>query len=119
LSRTPTALILTPAACSLHKSSIVKGDLCFPDKSQIAREILAYLADHPDAEDTLDGIVQWWLLERKIKYQKSLVQEAIADLVDQKLILTWNDSSSRRRYRANNEKAESLQKILDDRDERT
>jgi len=95
----------------LHKSSIVKGDLCFPDKSQIAREILAYLADHPDAEDTLDGIVQWWLLERKIKYQKSLVKEAIAELIDQKLILTWKDPVSRILYRANHEKAEHRRRI--------
>jgi len=32
------------------------------------REILAYLADHPDAQDTLAGIFEWWLLERKITY---------------------------------------------------
>jgi hypothetical protein len=30
-------------------------------KTEIAREILAYLLDHPDAQDTLDGISQWWV----------------------------------------------------------
>jgi len=66
---------------------IVKGDLCFPDKAQIAREILAYLAEHPDSQDTLEGIVQWWLLERKIKYQRNLVEEAINELVNNQMIV--------------------------------
>ncbi len=92
----------------------MKGDLCLPDKTQIAQEILAYLADHPDAQDTLEGIVQWWLLERKIKYQRDLVEEAIARLVDQKFILTWKDSYSRIRYRLNEHKAEVIHKILND-----
>jgi hypothetical protein len=60
----------------------VKSDLCFSDKSRIGREILAYLLEHPDAEDTVDGIVQWWLLERKIKHQGRLVKDAVSELVD-------------------------------------
>jgi hypothetical protein len=31
----------------------------------IAREILGYLDSHPEAKDTLDGIVQWWLPHRR------------------------------------------------------
>lgn len=59
----------------------MKRDLCFPDKTRIAHEILAYLVEHPEAQDTLEGIVQWWLLERKIKYQEILVKEALTKLV--------------------------------------
>ncbi len=56
-------------------------------KDEIAREILAYLAEHPDAEDSLNGIVQWWILERRIKVQVSLVQEVLSELALQKKIL--------------------------------
>ncbi len=59
---------------------------CFPDKSKIAREILSYLSAHPDAQDTLEGIVQWWLRERKSDQHTTLVKEVLGDLVTQGLI---------------------------------
>jgi hypothetical protein len=31
----------------------------------IAREIERYLADHPHAADTLEGIQRWWLREQR------------------------------------------------------
>jgi hypothetical protein len=69
------------------------------EKDEIARDILAYLAEHPDAQDTLDGIVQWWLLDRKIKYQKALVKEAIAELVQKGFVLECKVSKSLLSYR--------------------
>ncbi len=59
---------------------------CFPDKSRIAREILSYLSAHNDAQDTLDGIVQWWLRDRKSDQHTTLVKEVLGDLVTQGLI---------------------------------
>ena len=76
----------------------------------MADEILAYLADHPDAQDTLDGIVQWWLLERKIKYQKKLVGEALTELVARGFIHEWQDVDSRIHYRVNDQMTEAIQK---------
>jgi hypothetical protein len=52
-------------------------------KEEIAREILKYLSDHPDASDTREGIIAWWLMERRIKYQSMLVQETLAKLVEE------------------------------------
>lgn len=56
---------------------------CYPDKSKVAREILAYLSASPDAQDTLDGIVQWWLKEKKSDQYTMLVKEVLGDLVTQ------------------------------------
>ena len=30
------------------------------DVQQVIRNILSYLLEHPDAKDTLDGIMRWW-----------------------------------------------------------
>jgi len=59
---------------------------CFPDKARIARDIIFYLSAHPDAQDTLDGIVQSWLREHKSDQHTTLVKEVVADLVTQGLI---------------------------------
>lgn len=82
----------------------MKGDLCLPNKAQIAHEILAYLAEHPDSQDTLDGIVQWWLLERKIKYQANLVEEAISELIMNQLIVVNKRERGTNVYRLNRDK---------------
>lgn len=79
----------------------MKGTLCLPDKSQIALDIMAYLGEHPDAQDTLEGIVEWWLLERKIIYQIEIVQEVLADLVKKQLILETKSGMSGVLYRLN------------------
>jgi len=57
-----------------------------PDMTEVAREILAYLSDHPDASDTREGIIAWWLMERRIKHQSLLVQETLAKLVEQGIL---------------------------------
>lgn len=77
------------------------SDVHRPEKDEIAREILSYLSEHPSAQDTLEGIVQWWLLEKKIKYQKGLVQEALADLVADGSINWHKGMDSRSYYRIN------------------
>ena len=77
----------------------MKNDLCLPDKSQIANEILAYLAEHPDAEDTLDGIVKWWQLERKIKLSRALLENTLSQLV-KKDLLTFVRKDKEIYYRA-------------------
>src|SRR5262245_39788913 len=52
-----------------------------PLKSEMAFEILAYLVHHPKAQDTFEGIVEWWLLERYIERQRAAVEAAMEELV--------------------------------------
>lgn len=66
--------------------------------SELAKEILSYLARNPEADDTLEGIVQWWLLEHRIRTRTSQVQEALAELVELGL-LSRTHTSGRIRYR--------------------
>ena len=54
-------------------------DLPITKTFQTGYQILAYLVEHPKAQDTVEGIVEWWLLERAIKYQKTQIVKAIAE----------------------------------------
>jgi hypothetical protein len=86
----------------------VSDEVYVPGKSQVAREILAYLADHPDAQDTLDGIIEWWLLERKTIYQKKIVKEALEELVRRNLLLEYQGKDSIIYYHTNLKKFQEL-----------
>jgi hypothetical protein len=90
----------------------LEDKLGFPNKAGIAHEILAYLLDHPDAQDTLDGVVEWWLLERKMKYQIALVKDALAELVKNGLILEHKSRDSRVYYQANRGRLKEIPSML-------
>ena len=87
-------------------------DLLITDKSQLGNKILAYLVDHPKAQDTLEGIVEWWLLEQKITYETARVQEALAELVAQKMILEKKGPDSKTHYRINQKKYEEIKELV-------
>lgn len=57
-----------------------------PDISRVASEILAYLKSHPGARDSLEGIAEWWLLERRILQEMQDVKKALGELVTKGLI---------------------------------
>jgi hypothetical protein len=47
-----------------------------------APEILEYLARHPDAQDTLEGILRWWVLDSCIRNWAPRIAETVAQLVE-------------------------------------
>lgn len=84
-------------AFSIHMSR----DLLQWKKNDIARKIFAYLENHPDAGDTFEGIVQWWLLECKILQHSAEVKDALRYLEEQGLVLEDKKASGRQIYRIN------------------
>jgi len=90
----------------------VKQVLLINDESKIGNEILAYLVEHPKAQDTLEGIVEWWLLERKIEFETARVKEALSKLVARGLILEKNGSNSKIHYRINQSKYEEIKGLF-------
>ncbi len=90
----------------------MKRDLGIGEKSQISHEILDYLVEHPEARDTLEGIVEWWLLERKIKRQKDQVKKALSDLVAKGLVLEHKGGKSQTHFSINQSKYEEIQKLF-------
>ena len=90
----------------------IKPDESSTGKSQIAYEILAYLVDHPEAQDTLEGIVEWWLLEQQITRQTAKVRKALAELVTKGLILERKGKDSRTHYCINRRKYKEIRALL-------
>ena len=48
---------------------------------KLAHHILRYLREHPEAQDTIEGITVWWVSERAIKLWLPQVRKALATLV--------------------------------------
>jgi len=85
------------------------------EKHEIELEILAYFLKNPDAQDTLEGIVGWWLLETYIRKQSALVKKALSDLVDQELIIAIQNVNAQIQYQVNKEKIQEIRERIKDR----
>ena len=68
------------------------------EKSHICQEILAYLIQHPDTKDTLEGIMGWWLLEQKIVHQTTMVKEVLTELIEKGLVLEQQGKNAHSYY---------------------
>jgi hypothetical protein len=90
----------------------MNGDACLPDNSQIARSILTYLEDHPDAQDTLDGIIQSWLPDQGNQFKPTMVREVVKDLVLEGTILETKITGSQTVYRINLAKRNRMKDLL-------
>jgi DNA-binding MarR family transcriptional regulator len=86
------------------------------DQKEKAREvsyyILAYLSENPDAGDTFDGLVEWWLLRQRIKFETQNVSEAVTKLVSDGLIEEREGSDSRIFYRVNRTREQDVKSLL-------
>ena len=69
------------------------------DKVAVAYEILRYLIKNPSAQDTIEGIVDWWFLEQNIKYQKRLVKKALDMMVKDGLVIARKKTDSQTVYK--------------------
>ena len=90
----------------------MKRSLHKVEPAEIAQEILAYLAEHPGAQDTLEGIVQWWLLEQEIQRRTAQVRAALAELVARELVLERQGKDGRTHYRINRRRSAQIRELL-------
>lgn len=77
-------------------------------KRDFSKEILEYLRRHPDASDTLEGIMEWWLLNQKIICEMKRVKAAILKLVEDEWIIEIRRKNSAVRYGLNPDKRKEL-----------
>jgi hypothetical protein len=78
------------------------------NRDEIARRILIYLEENPEAQDSIEGIVQWWLLERTVHYEKIRVEEVIEELVSRNLVVARHIAGLPIMYSLNPSKLEKI-----------
>jgi hypothetical protein len=83
-----------------------------PLRAPIFYEILAYFADHPQAQDTVEGIVEWWLLEQRITQATTQVKTALTQLEAEGLVIPRKGTDGRVYYRLNRQKLRSIRRLL-------
>jgi hypothetical protein len=83
------------------------------EETLLAKDILSYLLAHTAAEDTMEGIVGWWLLEEKIKRRTKEVQRILDELVVESLIIARESKDSKIHYRINRRNMNRIRAMLE------
>lgn len=56
------------------------------DEGEVGRSVLAYLHSHPQAADTLRGIVNWWLPRQRYESSCQRIEHVLGALVAEGLL---------------------------------
>jgi hypothetical protein len=48
--------------------------------TSVAAEVLAYLAKRPNAADTLEGVLAWWLPRQRYETERDKIEQALEGL---------------------------------------
>jgi len=92
-------------------------DLPITNNPQVGYQIMTYLFEHPEAQDTLEGIVEWWLLERAIKFETTRVKEALSELGSKGFIFEKKGPDLQTHYRINQARYKKIQELLNQKNE--
>jgi hypothetical protein len=95
-SRTSKARLLLTHSPPLNQCLPINTKL-----PKLARHILRYLREHPGAQDTLEGIVVWWVSEHAIKHWLPQVRRSLAALVSRGYLEKHTAADGRAFYRQN------------------
>jgi hypothetical protein len=95
-SRTSKARLLLTHSPSLNQCPRINTKL-----PKLARQILRYLREHPEAQDTFEGIMVWWVSERAIKHWLPQVRRSLAALVARGYLEKRTAADGRVFYRLN------------------
>ncbi|HVF44379.1 MAG TPA: hypothetical protein VM936_15250 [Pyrinomonadaceae bacterium] len=75
-------------------------------------EILTYMLEHPDAQDTLQGITEWWLPAGDAGQNVTLVAEALAELTAEGFVIARRGEDARAHYKLNRRKLKEISDVL-------
>jgi len=79
---------------------------------RVALKILRYLTQNPNAADTVEGILEWWLPRQSMAEEQKVVERALDYLVERNLILMVQPADARKHYRLNANCIEESRKLI-------
>lgn len=80
------------------------------NKMHVANEIEKYLDYHPNAADTLEGIIKWWISRIRLEETIEVVSEALS-ILESKGIVTKRDSADGRKIYCRSKQSGSREPI--------
>ena len=86
--------------------------MCVADRAEVSHDVLSYMFENPGASDTLEGIVHWWLLDRKIEHNVSEVKAILDELAARRLVIETRKSDEKIHYRINRRKEKEILALL-------
>jgi hypothetical protein len=81
-------------------------------QEEMSNTVLQYLLRHPKAQDTLEGIVAWWLLEERIHQRTAEIRRVLEDLVDKNFLIETRLFDSDILYSLNIERKKIIDSIV-------
>jgi hypothetical protein len=75
-------------------------------------EVLAYLLQHPQAQDTIEGVAEWWLLEQRFRHAVADVEVAMSELVRNDFLIARRCGEGRMYYGLNRDKEREIRRHL-------
>jgi hypothetical protein len=75
-------------------------------------DVLAYLLQHPQAQDTVEGIAEWWLLEQRIRCAMTDVEFILRELVRKEFLVARQCRDGRTYYGLNRDKEREIRRHL-------
>jgi hypothetical protein len=76
----------------------------FERPDPMTQQLLDYWIQHPEAQSTVEAIVEWWLLEQRIQKAAEEVRPLLAELVAKEFVLERRQADGRICYRLNRDK---------------
>ncbi len=79
-----------------------------------SRGILGYLLRHPDAKDTIEGIIKWWLADAVAECDQAEVQEALDGLTARGWLTKRDTTRSQTVYGMNKDQLQEVREFLNE-----
>jgi hypothetical protein len=83
------------------------------ETEETSHKILAYLMDNPNARDTLEGIVDWWLLQQDIKRNVALIRKTVDGLLHKGLLLERQGNDRTKYYQVNRKRLPEISALIE------
>ncbi|NKE72894.1 hypothetical protein [Candidatus Manganitrophus noduliformans] len=80
----------------------------------IIRDLFRYLVANPDAKDTIEGVLQWWLLKGGTALGVREVQEAVDFLVSKEWLIEREATPSKKIYGMNKSRIKEIRAFIDE-----